>query len=106
MSALTGALGWAVGVLNPSSGDVDHVFHLRDMAVATSGNYEQSTTLDGVRVGHLFDAQLGRPSNAHVSASVVARDGTDSDTGSKFAFLAGPRAEGRLANAVATHFIG
>ncbi|MFN8587019.1 MAG: FAD:protein FMN transferase [Candidatus Eisenbacteria bacterium] len=98
--------GWAVGVLNPANGEVDHVFHLRDMAVATSGNYEQATTLDGVRVGHLFDAQLGRPSNAHVSASVVARDGTDSDTGSKFAFLAGPRAEGRLANALATHFIG
>lgn len=98
--------GWAVGVLHPTSGEVDHVFHLRDSAVATSGNYEQWTTLDGVRVGHLLDAKLGRPANPRLSASVLARTGTDSDEGSSLAFLTGPAGEGAIANRLATHYIG
>lgn len=98
--------GWAVGVLHPVTGQVDHVFHLRDSAVATSGNYEQWTTLDGVRVGHLLDAKLGRPANPRSSASVLARTGTDSDAGSSLAFLAGAPAEQAITNLLATHYIG
>lgn len=98
--------GWSVGVLHPATGEVDRVFVLRDAAVATAGNTENFVTLDGTRVGHLFDATRGRPSNPHLSASVVARTGTDSDTGSNLAFLLGKNALACLPGVVDSHFIG
>lgn len=101
-----GAEGWAVGVLHPGTGGVDRVFTLRDAAVATAGNTENFVTLDGRRVGHLFDASRGRPSNPHLSATVVASTGTDSDAGSNLAFLLGRGALACLPGVVDSHFIG
>ncbi len=101
-----GADGWRVGVLHPTTGAVDRVFTLHDTAVATSGNYEQWRTLDGVRVGHLLDAQLGRPANAHLSATVLARTGLESDENSSRAFLAGEASVRHVEGVLATHFIG
>jgi FAD:protein FMN transferase len=101
-----GSEGWSVGVLHPATGAVDRVFTLRDAAVATAGNTENFVTLDGTRVGHLFDAHRGRPSNPHLSASVVARTGTDSDTGSNLAFLLGKGALASLPGVLDSHFIG
>ena len=98
--------GWAVGVLHPGTGAVDRVFTLRDAAVATAGNTENFVTLDGARVGHLFDASRGRPSDPHLSASVVARSGTDSDTGSNLAFLLGKDALACLPGVLDSHFVG
>ena len=100
------AQGWSVGVLDPASGNVAKVFMLRDAAVGTSGNYEQWSTLDGERVGHILDARLGRPTAAHVSASVVARTGTASDEGSTRAFLLGRSGLAGLEGVLDTHFIG
>lgn len=100
------AEGWSVGVLHPETGAVDRVFTLRDAAVATAGNTENFVTLDGARVGHLFDANRGRPSNPHLSASAVARTGTDSDTGSNLAFLLGKPALACLPGVIDSHFIG
>jgi thiamine biosynthesis lipoprotein len=101
-----GAPGWSVGVLHPLTGAVDHVFVLRDAAVATSGNHEQSVILSGARVGHLFDARRGRPANAHLSATVHARTGSASDIGSTSAFLLGPGRGAGLPEHLAVHFIG
>ncbi len=98
--------GWRVGVLHPVTGAVDRVFTLHDTAVATSGNYEQWRMLDGVRVGHLLNAQLGRPANAHLSATVLARTGLASDENSSRAFLAGADSVRNLEGVLATHFIG
>ena len=98
--------GWSVGVLDPATGKVARVFTLRDAAVGTSGNYEQWSTLDGRRVGHLLDARLGRPAAAHVSASVVARTGTASDEGSTRAFLLGAAGLDGLEGVLDTHMIG
>ena len=101
-----GAEGWRVGVLHPVTGSVDRVFTLRDQAVATSGNAEQWRTLDGVRVGHLMNAHLGRPANTHLSATVLARTGLDSDENSSRAFLAGAASVRNVPGVLATHFIG
>lgn len=98
--------GWAVGVLHPVTGAVDRVFTLRDAAVATAGNTENFVTLDGARVGHLFDASRGRPSNPYLSASAVASTGTDSDTGSNLAFLLGKDALACLPGVFDSHFVG
>jgi len=82
--------GWSIGVLHPETQRVDRVFRLRDRAVATSGNAEQFKMLDGLRVGHLFDARRGRPSNEHLSATVVTGRAVDADVLSTVAFLLGP----------------
>lgn len=101
-----GAEGWSVGVIHPVTGASDRVFVLRDAAVATSGNHEQTHVLGGARVGHLLDARIGRPAAEHLSASVVARTGTDSDIGSTTAFLVGPGRLTELPEHLGVHFIG
>jgi thiamine biosynthesis lipoprotein len=98
--------GWSVGVLHPVTGRVDRVFTLRDQAVATSGNHEQFRILNGLRVGHLFDARAGRPSDGHLSASVVAETGVESDVMSTSAFLLGPSGFAGWPRAQCAHFIG
>lgn len=98
--------GWNVGVLHPVSGRLERTFLLRDAAVATSGNAEQSRVLDGARVGHLFDARRGRPANGHLSASVQAKTGVESDYLSTVAFLLGPDRFHGWPEATAVHFVG
>jgi thiamine biosynthesis lipoprotein len=85
-----GSGGWSVGLLHPVSGRTERTYLLRDAAIATSGNTEQSRTIHGARVGHLFDARRGRPANGHTSVTVMARLGVDSDALSTAAFLLGP----------------
>lgn len=102
----TGAEGWSVGVVHPVTGASDRVFVLRDAAVATSGNQEQTHVLGGARVGHLFDCRVGRPATERLSASVMARTATDSDIGSTTAFLAGPGRLAELPEHLGVHFIG
>lgn len=100
------AKGWSVGVVHPVSGAVERVVTLRDQAVATSSNAEQSHVVAGRRVGHLLDALRGRPGGEHLSASVVADTGTASDAGSTLAFLAGPGTPLPIPGVHAVHFIG
>ncbi|HEY3214911.1 MAG TPA: FAD:protein FMN transferase [Candidatus Eisenbacteria bacterium] len=101
-----GLPGWSVGVLHPVTKQVDRVFTLRDAAVATSGNYEQFRILSGLRVGHLFDARRGRPADGHLSASVLAQSGVESDVMSTVSFLLGPSAFRGWPGALGVHFIG
>jgi FAD:protein FMN transferase len=101
-----GAAGWSVGILHPVTQKVEHVVVLRDAAIATSGNSEQGVMLSGLRVGHLFDARRGLPADGHLSASVQARTGTDSDIGSTTAFLLGPARIADLPEHLGVHFIG
>lgn len=98
--------GWSVGVTHPATGLVERVFHLRDSAVATSADTEQSRVLGSVRVGHLFDARRGRPAEGHLSASVQARTGVESDYLSTVAFLLGPERFRAFPEALAAHFLG
>jgi thiamine biosynthesis lipoprotein len=101
-----GAEGWSVGVMHPLARRPDRVFVLRDCAVATSGNTEQFRVLSGLRVGHLFDARRGRPADGHLSASVQAPTGVESDVMSTAAFLLGPGGFAGWPRALAVHFVG
>jgi thiamine biosynthesis lipoprotein len=101
-----GAAGWAVGVLHPATGRIDRTFHLRDAAVATSGNAEQHHPLGAREVGHLLDARRGRPADGPLSVSILAATGTESDVLSTVAFLLGPDRFRGWAGARAAHFIG
>jgi len=101
-----GAEGWSVGVFHPVTGQLDHVFVLHDTAVATSGNSEQARTLGPIRIGHLFDARLGRPANGHLSATVHAHSGVEADGRSSTAFLIGPDRFRGFPGVIDCHFIG
>lgn len=100
------AHGWTVGVFHPVTGALDRTFLLRDAAVATSGNSEQTRMLGPLRIGHLFDASRGTPADGHLSASVVAASGIESDVGSTVAFLLGPDRFRGWPGALDAHFIG
>ncbi len=97
--------GWNIGVLHPETGDVTRVLTLNDMAVATSSNAEQSVMLDGQHVGHLLDASSGLPAHARRSATVTARTGITSDTGSTLAFLLGRDGTASLKDITSVEFI-
>lgn len=97
--------GWPVGVVHPASGAIDHVFTLRDQAVATSGNAEQHHRLGNVSVGHLLDARRGRPADGPLSATVLARTGTDADGISTVAFLLGAERVRAWPEPLAVHVI-
>lgn len=98
--------GWSVAVLHPETRRVHHVFRLRNSAVATSGNGEQSRTIGSHRVGHLLDAATGRPSSAHLSASTEAPSGIEADVLSTIAFLLGAESFRQWSGAMSSHFIG
>jgi thiamine biosynthesis lipoprotein len=98
--------GWAVGVVHPRSGAIARVFSLRDQAVATSGNAEQHHRLGSVTVGHLLDARRGRPADGPLSATVLARTGTDADGISTVAFLLGTEGLRGWPEPLAVHVIG
>jgi thiamine biosynthesis lipoprotein len=98
--------GWSVGVFHPVTGALEHTFVLRNAAVATSGNSEQTRRLGSLLVGHLFDARRGTPANGHLSASVMARTGVESDLMSTTAFVLGPDRFRGWPGALDTRFIG
>lgn len=101
-----GVAGWSIGLFHPVTGRTEHVFTLRDQAVATSGNSEQMHLLGRVRLGHLFDARSGLPANGHLSASVVAARAVDADVMSTVAFLLGPDRFAGWPGALDQRFIG
>ena len=69
---------WSVGVEAPLAGNVPGsslfgVVHAVNASVATSGNYRQSRTVEGVEVHHTLDPRTGRPATSGVgSATVIA----------------------------------
>ncbi len=85
-----GADGWSVALFHPVTGRTARVYTLRDAAVATSANNERFRVIAGHRCGHILDAKRGVPSDGHVSVTVHARTGLDSDHNSTAAFLLGP----------------
>ena len=98
--------GWVIGVAHPVTGAVVRRFVLREEAIATSGNAEQTHRLGSARVGHLLDARRGRPADGPLSATVRARTGVDSDRGSTVAFLLGPGRADACPGILETQFIG
>ena len=98
--------GWVIGVAHPVTGAVVRRFVLRDEAIATSGNAEQTHRLGAAVVGHLLDARRGRPADGPLSATVRARTGVDSDRGSTIAFLLGPGRVASCPGILESQFIG
>ena len=52
----------------------DIVLALTNVAVATSGNYEQFVLIDGKRFSHIIDPRTGQPADDVPSVTVIAPD--------------------------------
>jgi thiamine biosynthesis lipoprotein len=73
---------WRIGIERPSEGEraIQRLVELRDAAVATSGNYRNFFTAEGVRFAHTIDPRTGRPAeHAPASVSVFAATCAEAD---------------------------
>jgi len=76
--------GFSVEVRDPEGKPGDTypgiAFPVRDGGVATSGNYERYTEIDGRRYSHILDPRTGRPvPDAVVQVTVMAPGGAEAD---------------------------
>ncbi len=62
---------------------------LKDMAIATSGDYERFVEIDGKHYAHIMDPTTGKPVTGIVSVSVLAHSATITDTLSTGIFVNG-----------------
>ncbi len=88
---------WEVGVQRPEADarDLAGTLPLRDMALATSGTYQQYFENGGKRYPHVLDARTGRPiTHEVVSVSVLARSCAEADAWATALLILGP-VEGR-----------
>lgn len=66
------------------------VVNLKDLTMATSGDYERYFEQDGVRYHHILDPDTGYPAQSEwISVSVISPDGAYADFMSTYFFLAG-----------------
>jgi thiamine biosynthesis lipoprotein len=77
---------WRTGIRNPrvpaagrpasrrSERALWTVLAVADRAVVTSGHYERSTEIEGVRYSHILDPTTGRPVRQHVASVTVVAD--------------------------------
>lgn len=64
---------WRIGVRHPRKPDTAlAVLELHEGALASSGDYERSITVDGVRYGHILNPKTGWPVQSLAAVSVVA----------------------------------
>jgi len=84
---------WRVGIRDP----LDRMpyfarLHLSEVAVSTSGKYEQFVAQDGRTYGHIMDPRTGRPAEGLIAVTVVAPSAMDADAWSTSLFVLGPAA--------------
>lgn len=85
---------WKVGITDPrnASGPVMGKLLLRNLAVATSGDYEKMIEITGKRYHHIIDPRTGRPADKCISVTVIAPDAETADGFSTAFFVMGSKA--------------
>jgi len=85
---------WYIGLEEPDRpGECWTAIRLTDHAIATSGDYFRSFTVDGRRYGHILDPRTGLPvSNTCQAVSVIAPNCVLAGILSTAAFILGPEA--------------
>ena len=69
-------VAWRIAIEKPVPGSraVQRIIPLRDLALATSGDYRNYREVEGVRVAHTIDARSGRPLDHRLaSVTVIAQ---------------------------------
>ena len=88
---------WSIGIERPVTGirEVQAVVDLRDLSLATSGDYRNYVETDGKRYSHTIDPRTGRPTeHSLASVSVIADDCMTADAWATALIVLGP-VEGR-----------
>jgi FAD:protein FMN transferase len=84
---------WRVGVQHPRlPGALLERLLPGDRGVATSGDYEKSFEVDGVRYHHLLDPRTGEPARGCQSVTILADTCTRADALATAVFVLGPQA--------------
>lgn len=79
---------WRIAIKHPEENErVLSIIGLKDMSVATSGNYERFFEYKGERYIHIFDAKTGESANNYKSISVIAKDTQTADAFATVFFL-------------------
>jgi thiamine biosynthesis lipoprotein len=85
---------WVAGVEKPSPNraeGIQQAFKMRDLAIATSGNYRQFFNAENERKSHIIDPRTGKPVTHSISsASVIASNGASADVWSTAMMVLGP----------------
>jgi thiamine biosynthesis lipoprotein len=84
---------WRIGIERPVAAQpgIERIFALRDVAMATSGDYRNYFEEDGVRYSHLIDPVTGRPiTHRLASVSVLAPTATRADGLATALMILGP----------------
>jgi thiamine biosynthesis lipoprotein len=63
---------WTIGIADPDTGIPFSSIPLNEMAIATSGNYEKFTIIDGKRYSHTIDPNTGLPVTGIKSVSIIS----------------------------------
>lgn len=86
---------WKVGIQYPSTNPLDSrlqgILHLSSGAIATSGDYRNYMSINGVIYSHILDPRTGRAALSDAaSVSVSASNCTDADAMATALFVMGP----------------
>ncbi len=80
LAPLTPGEGYPVGLRDPQSRwRLLEVLQVAEMAVATSGDYENFREIEGRTVGHIVNPKTGMPARQIVSATAVAPTGLEAE---------------------------
>jgi thiamine biosynthesis lipoprotein len=83
---------WRVFVRDPGRPSSTRLaLRLSDMAIGSSGSYENSLRAGGRRINHIIDPRSGMPASSDVAATVIAPSATVADALSTAMIVLGPR---------------
>lgn len=91
---------WNVAIETPVAGTrmIEQTLQLKDVAIATSGDYRNFFEVDGVRYSHMIDPRTGRPiSHGLASVTVVDKTAMRADARATALMVLGPDAGFSLA---------
>ncbi|MDP8211991.1 MAG: FAD:protein FMN transferase [Candidatus Zapsychrus exili] len=83
---------WKVGIRDPRNGlEIIDIVEISDMAITTSGDYEQFYEIDGKKFSHIINPKTGYPEQEIISATVIAPKAKDADVFSTALCVLGKR---------------
>ena len=83
---------WHVGVRDPSNRKaiLAQTLALKELAVATSGDYERYVEIEGERFSHIVDPRTGNPVKQSASVTIIAKDTMTADALATAVSVLGP----------------
>lgn len=83
-----GGNAWTIGIQDPDdSGTLLHTIRAEDLSIVTSGDYQRSFWLNGIRYHHIIDRDTLFPAQKWRAVTVICRDSALADALSTALFL-------------------